>query len=101
MYTNLAQQFNAKLSQLVGTRVHLAKIIEGEQMAMFDFRHQTYDALKKLGNDIKARRAASGYFEIIFIYFFILYFFISLSFLLKCLKERKDYLVMSSWILQQ
>lgn len=53
MYTNLAQQFNAKLSQLVGTRVHLAKIIEGEQMAMFDFRHQTYDALKKLGNDIE------------------------------------------------
>ncbi|VDM47953.1 unnamed protein product [Toxocara canis] len=48
-----AQQFSSRLTQLVGCRAQLVKSIEGEQMAMFDFRQQTADALTKLTTDME------------------------------------------------
>lgn len=48
-----AQQFSTRLAHLVGTRAQLMKSLEGEQMAMFDFRQQTADALTKLANDME------------------------------------------------
>uniref|UniRef100_A0A915APQ8 Dynactin subunit 2 n=1 Tax=Parascaris univalens TaxID=6257 RepID=A0A915APQ8_PARUN len=47
------QQFSTRLTHLVGTRAQLMKSLEGEQMAMFDFRQQTADALTKLTDDME------------------------------------------------
>ncbi|MFH4978467.1 hypothetical protein AB6A40_005176 [Gnathostoma spinigerum] len=48
-----AEQFSTKLSQLVGVYSRVSKTIENEEMALFDFRQQTAEALSKMSADVK------------------------------------------------